>query len=89
MSGHFANFKGQGIPRRVCYTQRLLLVHMSPDQGPAPACADAGDVNDDGVLNLKDPLWLLVFLFLDGPPPPSPFPGLGPDPTPDMLGCGG
>ncbi len=56
--------------------------------GPAPTCQDAADVNDDGILDVSDPVYLLFHLFLQGPPPPAPFPGAGGDPTfRDNLGC--
>jgi hypothetical protein len=56
--------------------------------GPAPTCQDAADINDDGILDVSDPVYLLFHLFLQGPPPPPPFPGAGSDPTfRDNLGC--
>ncbi|MGH7378462.1 MAG: hypothetical protein ACREKK_13735, partial [Candidatus Methylomirabilales bacterium] len=56
--------------------------------GVAPGrCADAGDANDDGQLDLADAIHALGFLFLGGPAPSSPFPDCGADPTPDTLGC--
>ncbi len=52
-------------------------------------CADAADTNDDGQLNITDPIFLLQFLFLGGPSPPAPFPECGPDPTAvDGISCG-
>lgn len=32
------------------------------------------DVNDNGVIELSDPLYLVEYLFASGPPPPAPFP---------------
>ena len=58
--------------------------------GPDPSCLDAADANDDGQVDVSDPLFTLFFLFLEGeePPPPGPVvPGL--DPTPDELDCSG
>lgn len=56
--------------------------------GSPPTCQDAADTNDDGVLDLSDPVYLLFHLFLLGPPPPAPFPEAGQDPTfRDNLGC--
>ena len=53
-----------------------------------PKCLDAADANDDGVLDVSDPVFLLFYLFLQGPPPPPPFPEPGDDPTfRDNLGC--
>ncbi len=50
-------------------------------------CAKAADTNDDGVINIADPVRILGFLFLGSPPPPPPYPALGLDPTPDELDC--
>jgi hypothetical protein len=50
-------------------------------------CRDAGDFNDNGVLELTDATNLLKYLFQGGPPPSPPFPNAGPDPTADSLGC--
>ncbi|HNR98563.1 MAG TPA: hypothetical protein PKX48_02095 [Planctomycetota bacterium] len=47
---------------------------------------DAYDVNDDGVLDIADPIYLFQYLFAGGPPPPEPFETKGLDPTPDELG---
>ena len=43
------------------------------------------DANDDGELNLTDPITLLRRLFLGGDPLPPPGPACGADPTPDGL----
>ena len=51
------------------------------------ACADAGDVNDDGTNNIIDPIFLLNYLFANGAEPPAPFPNPGLDPTPDPMIC--
>jgi hypothetical protein len=49
---------------------------------------DAADANDDGGVNLSDPVWIYNFLFQGGPPPPAPGPtSCGPDPTADSLIC--
>ena len=56
----------------------------------APACLEAADSNDDGALDLSDGVFVLAFLFLDGPAPPPP----GPPGMPcgldarGPLGCG-
>ena len=58
------------------------------DTGIAPTCPDAVDANDDGFLDVSDPVYLLFFLFLQGDPPPAPYPDAGDDPTfRDNLGC--
>lgn len=46
-------------------------------------CADALDVDDSGTIEISDPIYLLRYLFLGGPPPPPPFPEPGLDPTPE------
>jgi hypothetical protein len=43
-------------------------------------------VNDDGTLNISDPITLLLHLFVGGGPLPAPA-DCGPDPTSDSLGC--
>jgi len=45
-------------------------------------CPEALDVNDDTVLDLADPVYLLGFLMGAGPAPFAPFPVAGPDPSP-------
>jgi hypothetical protein len=57
--------------------------------GPAPSCLDAADDDDSGEINIADPIYSLAYQFAGGPPPPAPFLSLGPDPTPDGLGCTG
>ena len=55
--------------------------------GESTGCADAADVNDDGTLNITDPIALLGHLFLGEEPPKAPYPVPGTDPTPDGLEC--
>jgi hypothetical protein len=50
--------------------------------GSRPECRDAADVNDNGFVEVSDYLYLVTFLFHEGPPPPAPFPNRGVDPTP-------
>lgn len=47
-----------------------------------------GDVNDDGTVDVSDPVRLLCALFCGDDNPPPPFRNHGEDPTPDRLGCG-
>lgn len=57
--------------------------------GQPPTCQDAADANDDAILDVSDPIYLLFHLFLQGLPPPEPYPDPGSDPTfRDNLGCG-
>jgi len=53
----------------------------------APPCDDAADTNDDGIVDLSDPVGTLNFLFLGGSPPADSFPNCGDDPTTDDLDC--
>ena len=55
--------------------------------GPATKCPDAADVNDDGKVDISDPVRLLGFLFLGSERPPDPFTGCGVDSTGDELDC--
>lgn len=49
-------------------------------------CEDACDTNDDGILNMADPVAALNWLFKFGTEPPAPGPfNDGPDPTGDSL----
>ena len=50
-------------------------------------CADACDADDDGFLNLVDPLFDLMFIMGLGPMPPAPAGVCGADPSPDSLSC--
>jgi hypothetical protein len=50
-------------------------------------CRDAADANDDGVIDLSDPVYHLRYLFSGTAPPPAPFPACGEDPSADELGC--
>ena len=55
--------------------------------GTTVDCLDALDCNDDGSVNLADPILLLSWGFAMGPPLPQPFPDCGEDPTDDPLSC--
>lgn len=53
-------------------------------------CADAADCNDDGKLDIVDPVYLLQYLLNHGPPPLAPDSACDVDPTADEsgdLGC--
>ena len=58
--------------------------------GPAPSCLDAADADDNGALEINDPIRTLSFLFLGYCMPPWPGPEEGPsecaaDSTEDSL----
>ena len=64
-----------------------------------PTCMDACDANDDGAVDMGDPMYVINYLFRFGPFPPPPGSGIarqdgsivltppGTDPTPDKLDC--
>lgn len=62
----------------------LHALFILPDELP---CEDAADANDDGTLNITDPVLVLRFLFLGDVPPAAPYPDCGPDPADDELDC--
>lgn len=55
--------------------------------GERPSCEKAADVNDDGEVDIVDPILTLLHLFASAPPPGPPHPGCGVDPTEDGLPC--
>jgi hypothetical protein len=55
--------------------------------GGTLTCLDAADLDNDGVVNITDPIALLGFLFLGTQPPVAPFPMCGADPVQDALEC--
>ena len=50
-------------------------------------CEDAVDANNDEQLNGTDAVYLLNYLFANGPTIPAPFPAAGADPSGSALGC--
>ncbi|MBN1417484.1 MAG: hypothetical protein JXP34_01835 [Planctomycetes bacterium] len=50
-------------------------------------CLDAIDADDSGDLVITDGIYILNYLYVEGPTPPAPFPEAGPDPTDDDLSC--
>jgi hypothetical protein len=56
-----------------------LLNCLFGDNLVCPPCVTIfGDANDDGLLDISDPVYLLRFLFVAGsPPPPPPYPDCG------------
>lgn len=64
----------------------FTLLYLFSDAS-APGCLDALDVDDDGQINLADPIGHLTNLFLGGIRPHEPFLRCGEDPSEDSLGC--
>jgi len=66
-----------------------------PCVGYSLYCMLAADVNDDGIANSSDMIYLIKYVRqaeFGGPPPPAPFPECGEDPTNPQSGddcCGG
>lgn len=63
------------------------LNHLFRD-GPGPVCQDILDANDDGQMDISDPITILFALFANnGVTIAAPYPGFGADPTADSLVC--
>ncbi len=51
-------------------------------------CLDSADANDDGSVDISDPVYILFYLFAAGSAPPAPGSSVcGADPTHDTLNC--
>ena len=72
---------------RLTVSDAIVTLRVLFAGAPAGTCDDAHDVNDDGIVNIADPLALLSYLFSGGMAPPAPLQACGPDPTPDGLEC--
>ena len=72
----------------ISITDSIAIQKVLDHQASAPPCKDRMDVNDDGVIDDADVIYLMARLFQSGsPPPPPPYPAAGSDPTPDDLPC--
>src|SRR5262245_28838036 len=60
---------------------RILAYLFLGETNQAP-CFAAADVNDNGLVELADYVYLARWIFDNGPPPPAPYPAAGTDPTP-------
>ena len=82
---HFlrGDVNGDGVIDLTDGTQLQLLL----GNGTSIECADAADVNDDGIVDDADPVYIFDFLYQGSNPPPAPYPLPGPDPTADGLDC--
>ena len=67
-------------------TDAVLILNYLFNSGAMP-CLDAADFNDDGAINLPDPVAALNWGFNMGAAPTAPFPACGTDPTMDALDC--
>jgi hypothetical protein len=63
----------------------LGLLHLFAGRSDL-RCLEALDADDNGEVNVSDPVFLLGYLFRDLAAPPGPL-ECGADPTPDALGC--
>ena len=63
--------------------EELFGIGSGAGAGSHP-CPESLDVNDDGTLDLADPVYLLGFLGGAGPAPFAPFPSAGVDPYPAL-----
>ncbi len=63
-----------------------MLIFFYAFLGDPITCLDVADVNDDGVIDISDPIYILLDLYEGGPPPPPPG-SCGVDLTPDALDC--
>ena len=77
-----ANGDGQAIP----IGDSITILNGLFVPGETIPCLAGADVNGDGAVDVADPVSLLNFGFLAGPPPPEPFPNCGAD-TSSSLGC--
>ena len=55
--------------------------------GKSVKCLEALNANDSDSVDIADTVYILRFLFAEGPPPPPPFETPGTDPTPTGIGC--
>lgn len=75
---------GEGKVNVLDAVEALSFLFRSLGRRP---CEDALDANDDGRLDLSDPVFLLGFLFLRKAPLPRPYPFEGVDASDDGLRC--
>ena len=68
---------------------RAILDVLFGTQARRLTCRKAADVDDNGRLDINDPVLLLRFLFLGGVAPEEPTAACGVDPTADALTCRG
>jgi len=71
---------------RIQLSDAVLVLHYLFGRTTLP-CLDAADYDDNGKLQITDPIGILLWLFSGGKPPVPPRGEPGPDPTPDNLTC--
>ena len=72
--------------RTVAINDAVAILNALFGEAGGLACEDAGDVDDDGIVNLTDAVRILRWLFLDDAMPVAPGPfDCGPDPTADAF----
>jgi len=74
-----------GGGRRNSRDLNLLAAHLF--QRAALPCEDSADVDDNGMVDASDLVYLTSWLLHDGEPPLPPSDLRGPDPTDDGLSC--
>jgi hypothetical protein len=72
---------------RVNVVDMTLSLKMLFQSVALPPCRDRVDADDNGQLNVSDPIFTGASLFQDGPIFPPPYPAAGKDPTADSLPC--
>ncbi len=66
----------------------LMVKNVLFGLDPVPFdCQDSADIDDNGLLEIADGIYLITYLFLDGQIPPEPFTSCGRDPSADELTC--
>lgn len=75
-----------GDGRRTVTDVVLILLSLFGGQEPLP-CSDAADVDDSDTVEVADPIYILRYLFQEGPEPPPPFLTCDKDPTQGNLSC--
>jgi hypothetical protein len=83
--GLFARGNANGDVQTDLSDAVFALLHLFGGIVDAP-CMKALDANDDGDVNVSDPIFLLDYLFRDGAGLPAPL-QCGSDPTSDTLTC--
>ena len=73
---------------RIDITDVVVVLHSLFTGGDLRfACDDASDIDDNGVVEMTDPIFLFNHLFAGGPRVPEPFSTCGPDLSDDPFRC--